>query len=287
VTPELIAHLRALPPVRVVYTDFDGTLLGPDGSLLTAPDGRPTLRAAGALVEARAAGITVVPVSGRRHGLLAMDARLIGLRDFVAEAGTVVCRDGEVSYVWGQMPPGLAPTPRQGLERVGALTALLQAFPDDLRIYDPWDAGRVGEFLLHGLVDVARANDVLAQAGAPWAHLVDNGATGGWPGREVRAYHLMPRGTGKALAVAADLAARGLAPERAVAVGDSLEDATMAGQVGTYVQVANGHAPLEGNGFTVTGAMGEGFADAVTAIIVAQASGLHDPEGTTLRPGTR
>ncbi|MPZ87695.1 MAG: HAD hydrolase family protein [Nitriliruptorales bacterium] len=267
--PDLTAHLRALPPARVLYTDFDGTLLGPAGSLLTAADGTPTARAATALVRARAAGISVVPVSGRRHGLLAMDTRLLGLWDYIAEAGTVVCRGGEVSCVWGEMPPGLAATPREGLERVGALSALLSAFPGDLRVFDPWDAGRVGEFLLHGLVDVDRANQVLAEVGAPWAHLIDNGATDGWPGREVHAYHLIPRGTGKALAVANDLAARGLEPEQAMAVGDSLEDATMAPQVGTYVQVANGHAELGGNAFAAPGAMGEGFADAVTAALEA------------------
>jgi hydroxymethylpyrimidine pyrophosphatase-like HAD family hydrolase len=88
----LVAHLRRLPPVAVLYTDFDGTLLGPGGSLLSAPDGSPSLRAARALVEAREAGITVVPVSGRRYLTLGGDARLLGLSDLIAEAGTVVPR---------------------------------------------------------------------------------------------------------------------------------------------------------------------------------------------------
>jgi hydroxymethylpyrimidine pyrophosphatase-like HAD family hydrolase len=269
-TSDLDAHLRSLPPVRVLYTDFDGTLLGPDGSLLTAPDRRPSARAATALVDARAAGVTVVPVSGRRSWTLAVDARLLGLADFIAEAGTVLVRAGQPSYLFGATPADAGATPRQALERDGALAALLTAFAGDLRIFSPWDDGRVGEFLLHGAVDVERADQVLAAAGAEWACLVDNGRASGWPGREVHAYHLIPRGTGKANAVAADLAARDLDPRQAVAVGDSLEDLTMAAVVGTYVQVANGHGVLGGNAFPVPGAMGEGFADTVQAILAAR-----------------
>jgi hydroxymethylpyrimidine pyrophosphatase-like HAD family hydrolase len=269
VARDLVLHLRELPPATVLYTDVDGTLLGPNGSLLSAPDGRPSARAALALVAARAAGVTVMPVSGRRQGLLAGDARLLGLRDYIAEAGTVVCRDGKVSFSWGEAPADLAGTPREAVRASGALAALLDAFPDDLRIYHPWDEGRVGEFLLHGLVDVAVADRLLAAAGAPWARLVDNGAAAGWPGRTVRAYHLLPRGTGKATAVAEDLAARRLPPTRAVAVGDSLEDATMAEVTATYVQVANGHAEVGGNTFQVPGTMGDGFADTVDAILAA------------------
>jgi len=264
----LLDHLRALPPVQVLYTDLDGTLLGPGGSLLTAPDGNPSLRTAAALVAAREAGVTVVPVSGRRHLTLAADARLMGLRDAIAEAGTVVIRDGEVSLVWGEAPTVEGETPREVLARSGALDALLSAFPDDLRVFLPWDEGRIGEFLLHGRVDVASANRVVAEAAAPWACLVDNGrASSAWDGREARAYHLLPRGTGKARAVAADLAARGVSPERAMAVGDSLEDLTMAAVVGSYVQVANGHGEVAGNAFTVPDAMGHGFADAVDALL--------------------
>lgn len=272
---DLVTHLRRLPPTAVLYTDFDGTLLGPDGSLLTAPDGSPSARAAIALVQARRAGITVVPVSGRRHLTLAADARMLGLQDLIAEAGTVVMRAGTLSYVWGDAPAELGATPREALERAGALDVLLSTFAGDLRVFHPWDDLRVGEFLLHGRVDVNRADQALADAGTGWACLVDNGAAGGWPGREVRAYHLLPRGTGKALAVAADLAARGLGRDHAVAVGDSIEDLTIAPVVGTYAQVANGHGELGGNAFSVfsvPGAFGEGFADVVEAVLAA-----HNP----------
>jgi len=262
-------HLRSLPPVQVLYTDLDGTLVGSEGSLLSTVTGAPTARAAQGLVAARQAGVTVVPVSGRRHAQLAWDCRLLGLADFVAETGTVICRDGEVQRWWGDAPKELTGTPREALRETGALQALLDAFDGELRIYDPYDDGRIGEYLLIGQVDVRQANELLAGSGAPWAHLIDNGASTGWPGRHARAYHLLPRGTGKARAVAEDLRLRGLSPGVAMACGDSMEDWTMAACVGTYVQVANGHGALGGNAFGVPGAMTEGFADAVDALLRA------------------
>lgn len=267
---DLAAHLRARPAVQVLYTDLDGTLLGPGGSLLHGPDGRPSLRAAEALVRAAEAGVQVVPVSGRRRWQLENDARLLGVRDCIAEAGSVIVRGGEVWYEWGECPRHLADNPHDALVAAGATAALAEAFPDDLRHYEPWHEGREGGHLYHGLVDVAEANAVLAEAGCGWAYLVDNGATGGWPGRQVRAYHLLPRGVGKAAAVADDLRTRGLEPDEAVAIGDSLEDLTMAAAVGTYLQVANGHGDIAERVFRLPGAMGHGVADAVAAVLATR-----------------
>jgi hypothetical protein len=282
---DLDAHLAGLPPVRALYTDFDGTLVGPGGSLFAAADGRPTLAAASALVDAAEAGLLVVPVSGRRRAQLQTDARLLGLRDVIAEAGSVIVRGGRVHYEWGACPEGIGASPHDVLETAGAVRALLEAFGGDLRPYAPWHAEREGSHLLHGVIDVDRADEVLRERGIGWAHVVDNGATGGWPGRAVRAYHLLPRGVSKRSAVADDLRARGLAPAEALAVGDSPQDRTMAGAVGTYVQVANGWdggAGAAGNVFAVPGAMGEGFAQAVSSALAAKARAR--PAASRLRP---
>lgn len=264
------AHLGAMPPVEVLYTDLDGTLLGPEGSLLTGPDGRPSVAAAQALVSAAEAGLRIVPVSGRRRAQLEQDARLIGLPDCIAEAGGVVVRDGRTTYEWGACPRALAGTPHDALTVAGAVRALLEAFPRDLRHYEPWHRDREGGHLFHGFVDVDEAGAVLTNAGCEWAYLVDNGATGGWPGRTVRAYHLLPRGVGKATAVADDLTARGLRPEQAAACGDSLEDLTMSHAVGAYFIVANGHGDLGPTIFRTRAAMGAGFAEVVAALLAAR-----------------
>ena len=277
---DLAEHLFALPPTRVLYTDFDGTLLGPGGSLLTGPDGRPSARAAEALVAAEAAGLEIVPVSGRSRVTLQHDVRLLGLRGCIAEAGGVIVRDGEIRFEWGDAPQGLAENPHDALEAAGALAALLERFSGRLRLYHPYCDGREGGHLLHGVVDVAEANAVLAEVGLGWAYLVDNGRAGGWPGRSVHAYHLLPRGVGKERAVADDLAWRGVDPGASAAIGDSHADATMASVVGTYLQVANGHAPVgDGNRFGVSGAMGHGFAEVVEALLARRAAA---GDGSTL-----
>ena len=263
------AHLASRPAITMLYTDLDGTLLGPGGALLRAPDGSPSSRAARALVEAADAGVTVVPVSGRQRHQLQENARLLGLADCIGEAGAVIVHHGATHYAWGACPRDLAATPHDALAVAGALDLLLDAFPDDLRLYEPWHRGREGGMLLHGDIDVAAANRLLAEAGIGWAVVVDNGATGGWPGRAVRAYHLLPDGVGKAQAVADDLASRGVDPAAAAAIGDSPEDATMAEVVGTYFQVSNGGPPAHERAIVTPGAMGDGFAEAVTTLLAA------------------
>ena len=262
----MTAALAGLPAISVVYTDLDGTLLGPGGSLLTGPDGVPSARAANALVAAAAHGITVVATSGRALPQLRNDARLMGLQDCIAEAGAVILRNGKTRYEWGQCPR-IAANPHDAMIEAGAVSTLLAEFADDLRLFEPWHRGREGGHLFHGSVDTAKADAVLAGAGCGWAHLKDNGATGGWEGRSVRAYHLLPRGVGKAPAVADDLAARGLDPSCAAAVGDSLEDLTMAAHVGVYFLVANGHGETGARVVRTPGAMGHGFADAIAALL--------------------
>jgi hydroxymethylpyrimidine pyrophosphatase-like HAD family hydrolase len=88
-----------------------------------------------------------------------------------------------------------------------------------------------------------------------------------------RVYHLMPRGISKGAAIAWDLERRGLAPEDAVAIGDSVSDLEMAPAVGRLWITANG-ARVDGMAgllaavpnVTVTDApMGEGWAQAVRA----------------------
>lgn len=267
----LLAHLRTMPPVEVVYTDLDGTLLGAGGSVLADADGAPSLEAVEALVAVARAGIAVVAVSGRRATTLGHDARLLGLDGAIAEVGTVIIRDGVHHVRWGECPRDLGDTPRAALEAAGALAVLLGAFGDDLRTYRPWDEGREGGYLLHGRIDTAVADERLDAAGIGWARVVDNGRTGGWPGRDdAHAYHLVARGVGKAAALAEDLADRGLEPAQALAVGDSLEDQTMAEAVGTYVIVGNGHGDPGPTRFRVEGRNGAGVAQAVRAALAAR-----------------
>jgi hydroxymethylpyrimidine pyrophosphatase-like HAD family hydrolase len=258
----------------LLFSDVDGTLVGRDGSLLADLDGRPTLAAAQALVAAHRAGLEVVLVSGRTAGQLREAGRLLGCRDAVAELGTVLVRGREVELRWGAAPRDLGACPTEALERSGALAAVLEGFAGRLEPHTPWHLGRQGTFLLRGQVDPAAADRLLADRGLGWARLLDNGRLRGayphlGPG-PTHAYHLLPAGVSKAGTVAAYLAARGLDPARAAAIGDSPADLQLADVVGAMFLVANGAWAAAGTGPPVVvtpSPAGQGWAEAVTALL--------------------
>src|SRR4030066_1526875 len=75
---------KGLGEIRVVYTDLDGTMLGPDGSFFHNLRREHTLRPARALLEAQGRGVDVVPVSGRRGRQLREDVRIWGVGNYIA-----------------------------------------------------------------------------------------------------------------------------------------------------------------------------------------------------------
>jgi hydroxymethylpyrimidine pyrophosphatase-like HAD family hydrolase len=260
----------------VLFSDVDGTLVGRDGSLLADLDGRPTLVAAEALLASHRAGLEVVLVSGRTAEQLRETGRLLGIRDAVAELGTVLVRGREVELVWGEAPRDLGACPAEALERSGALAAVLEGFAGRIEPHTPWHLARQGTHLLRGQVDPDAADALLAGRGLGWARLLDNGRLrGAYPhlGRgPTHAYHLLPAGVSKAGTAAAYLAGRGLDPTQAAAIGDSPADLQLAEVVGAMFLVANGAwAAAEGDPATpvivTPSPAGKGWAEAVTALI--------------------
>jgi hydroxymethylpyrimidine pyrophosphatase-like HAD family hydrolase len=260
----------------LLFSDVDGTLVGRDGALLADLEGRPTLAAAEALAAAAGAGLEVVLVSGRTGEQLRETGRLLGVRDAIGELGTVLVRGRDIQLRWGEAPRDLGPTPAAALERSGALAALLDGFAGRLEPHSPWHLGRRGTALLRGQVDAAQADALLAARGLGWARLFDNGRLRGayphlGPG-PTHAYHLLPAGVSKAGTAAAYLAARGLGPAQAAAIGDGPADLELAGVVGAMFLVANGAwaaaAASAGQPVIVTpSAAGRGWAEAVTALL--------------------
>jgi hypothetical protein len=134
--------------------------------------------------------------------------------------------------------------------------------------------------MLRGRVDPLAVDAWLAEQGAGWLTIKDNGAIPPAPrfgldldGAPPRVYHVMPRGISKGAAIAWDLERRGLAAGDAVAIGDSVSDLDMAPAVGRLWITANG-AAVEGmadllaavpNGTVTDAPMGEGWAQAVRA----------------------
>ena len=208
-------------PIRCVYTDLDGTLLGRGASLFRDADGNFTLLPARALEACHRAGVEVVIKSGRRKAQVMEDARLIGQTAYIYEVGCGLHVDGEDTFL-GELRPRDGATVWQQIEDSGAPGLLLERYAGRLEPHAPWHLDRHFSHLLRGLVDPDEADALLAGEGHGHLRLVDNGAISpketllGLDGPP-HAYHLIPRGASKAEAVAAHMRARDYRPEDCVA----------------------------------------------------------------------
>jgi hydroxymethylpyrimidine pyrophosphatase-like HAD family hydrolase len=238
-----------LASARVLFTDLDGTLLGRGASLLSDGQGRPTLETVEAILALGAAGLPVVITSGRNAKQLREITRLLGWTDFIAELGCVRSYDrgARVVYDVGDWPAGALredETPYQAIERVGAIDLLRRRFPGLIEYHDPWHLDREVTHILRGNVPIPEAQAALDTLPLP-VTIVDNGIIHpqhhGLAGvDEIHAIHLVPTGASKQRSIAAYLGERGIAPEHALAIGDSAADIGMADAVALMACVANG-----------------------------------------------
>jgi hydroxymethylpyrimidine pyrophosphatase-like HAD family hydrolase len=229
--------------VRALYLDLDATLLGAGASLVHDGRGQVSLSGVRAIQACLRAGVEVVLMSGRRRAQVAEDARLLGQRSYIFEAGACLVLDGEEHWLTGELQPGEL-TIFEQVERAGAPALLLERFAGRLEYHEPWHAGREVSHLFRGLVDASEADRVLREAGYSNLRLVDNGtvsrhspALAALP--QVRGYHLVPASASKRAAVALHRSARGLPADQAFAIGDSREDLDCASEVGVFWLVAN------------------------------------------------
>jgi hydroxymethylpyrimidine pyrophosphatase-like HAD family hydrolase len=263
--------------LRCVYTDLDGTLLGPRGVLFRGPEGEFSMMQARGLEACHRAGVEVVIMSGRREAQVMEDARLIGQSSYIYEAGCALVIDGETTLLTG-IEDGGDGTLYEQIEARGIPELLFAHFDGRLEYHAPWHVGRRHSHLFRGEADVEEANRLLEEAGHGELRLLDNGKISTQvPGLDVaHAYHLVPKLVSKANAVAAHMRAREYEPGQCVGIGDSIEDLEVAKAVGRFFVVANAprydpalRAVLpDYENVTVTeGAMGDGFYEAVVSTL--------------------
>jgi phosphoglycolate phosphatase len=267
--------------MRCLYVDLDGTLLGPDASMFSDADGGFSLLGARALEACARADVEVVIYSGRKQSSVFEAARLIGSRAFIFEIGCGLMLDGELEWLTdGVVPSDSAGTIFDQIESSGAVELLMSRFEGRLEPHTPWSVRRDVSHLFRGDVSLDEASAVLATGGFEWLRLIDNGVIpearplGLLPELDiVRAYHLIPAGASKARAVARHMQARGFAPDDCIACGDSREDLTAAGVVGTFWLMANALERDPGLGSVVSSTPGvrvasEGFGAGVYEAVV-------------------
>jgi hypothetical protein len=224
--------------MRALYVDLDGTLLGPDASLLHDAAEHFTLDGIRALQACERAGAEVVIYSGRRRSSVFESARLLGCSSYIFEIGCGLVLDGELEWLTDGLEPRDGATIFDQISATGAPALLLERFAGRLEYHTPWHIGRDVSHLFRGMINTAEANELVAPHGL---RLVDNGviheAVGDIP--IVHAYHLIPAGASKARGVARHMQARGYERSDCIAVGDSREDLEAASVVETFWLVAN------------------------------------------------
>jgi phosphoglycolate phosphatase len=228
---------------RCLYLDLDGTLLGRGASLLHDGEGGVSIEGVRAVQACLRAGVEVVLMSGRRRAQVFEDARLLGQRSYIFEAGACVVLDGEEHWLTGDLLPGELTIAEQ-IELSGAPAFLLERYAGRLEYHEPWHVEREVSHLFRGLVDASEVDRLLVQRGHADLRLLDNGvvsrrsqALAALP--HVRGYHLVPAGASKAGAIAFHRRARGYSRDETFAVGDSREDLACAEHVHTFWLVAN------------------------------------------------
>jgi hypothetical protein len=272
---------------HVLYTDVDGTLVGPGGNLLADVAHRATRVAVDALLRAREHDVEIVALSGRDIVRLDELGRLLGLTSWIGELGGVrVSEHGLRRVVDVGAYPGVG-SPVEALYPV--LGAMVAAAPGRLEPHDPWNEGRLVSLMLRGELELSDAHAWLEREGYGWAELVENGVIPrryeSLPGLStVRVYHLAPRGISKRDAVIADQRERGLAPSQCSVVGDAPADLACADVVSRCYVVRNalekdpsfeavvGSVP---NARVTRGGHGEGFAEVVEELIEQSVDGTR------------
>lgn len=270
-----------LLPVRVIYTDLDGTMMGPLGCFFRDSEYELTLRPARSLLAAHARNVDIMLVSGRHKSQLRETARLLGCMNYVAELGTelvynlgmeVVMNTGELDRTCDSVYQTILDT--------GVLDLLLESYERRLEMHTPWSDERDCTPLMRGFIDLDEAHRLLRERGYDQFEIIDNGVI---PRKsptldvpETRAYHLVPVGISKDQAVQKDQEHRGFTRRETVAVGDAEADLPLAKAVGAFFMVRNGldanpHlAELidsSENVFVTEERMGNGWAEVVETLL--------------------
>ena len=270
-----------LMPARVIYTDLDGTMVGPLGCFFRNSEWELTLRPARALLGAHARNVDVMLVSGRHKTQLRETARLLGCMNYVAELGTELVYNlgTEVVMNIGDLEVS-GESVYNAIVETGVVDLLLESYPRRLEMHSPWSDERDCTPLMRGLVDLDEVQALLREHGHQRFELVDNGVI---PRKSptldvdvTRAYHLVPRGVSKDQAVRKDQEIRDIPREATVAVGDAVADMAFSEATGAFFLVRNGldnNPHLAGdidraeNIFVTEGKMGDGWAEVVETLL--------------------
>ncbi len=233
----------AAEKIRVLYSDLDGSMLGPGGNFFLSAEKKSTLLPSISLLALKEKGVDITLISGRSVAQLKELSRVLGIDNYIAEAGCQIVRSGKSIGRTYDYNHGDSRTLHEAITASGAPALLLEAFKGKLEYHTPWSDNRSCSHLFRGEIDLSIANDRLLRSGFEKLKLIDNGVVHRKGDLidvgEVHSYHLLPIETDKAAAIAIDAKERGLALEELAAIGDSLADISMAKVVSMFFLIDN------------------------------------------------
>ena len=283
-----------LARVRYVFTDLDGTMLAPKSRVLADASGAQSLSCVKTLLELRAAGVEVIPCSGRNRSMLHEDARILGFNAYIGEMGGLLVLDhakDEWQYFTAEMEfdPAGGKTPHQVIEETGVAEKMIARWPGQLEYHNDMQRGykyREITLAVRGEVPDEEARAMLDACGLDldWG---DNGFLNhiskpttlelprGVPGR---AFNISPKGLDKGRGVARFCELAGIDPAEALAIGDARSDCRMADAVGTFFLVENGLAnpgidaffETHDNAYVTRGKIVDGWVSAMQCLLEAK-----------------
>ena len=245
-----------LARMRYVFTDLDGTMMGPNSTVLANAAGEPSLDFVQTLIELKQAGVSVVPTSGRNRAMMREDTRLLGLNAFISEMGGIVMTDlshDTWEYFTAEMEydPSCGLTPHEVIEQTGLCEAFITRYPGMLEYHNDMSAGYKHREVTIGLRGEIPDEEAIALLNASGMALdwADNGflnyisapTTLELPeGVRGRAFNVMPKGLNKGRGIERFCEIMGIPREETIGIGDAASDFLMADYTGLFILVENG-----------------------------------------------
>lgn len=224
-------------PIKSICTDIDGTLTGGKPDVLS-------IDAIKAIRDLQERGISVILASGNAYPTVRTLARYIGCSDaMICECGSVVGYKGTIKVLASRGAP------------MAALKLAKERFGE--RIQEVWSNAY---FLAHVAIKRTITRKELEGVTSPLSaiRILDSGY----------AYHLLPEGVDKGVALRALCEMMGMKPEEVASIGDSELDVELLRDSGFGVALANSPPELVRVAHYITSEDdGEGFCEAVRVIL--------------------
>ncbi len=230
--------------LKIIYTDLDGTLFNDQGCIIKDAEEKYYFDALKLLSNIKQRGLELVLVSGRNKYQLRYNAQMIGVENYISELGSeLVYSLGKEVHVTFDNNNKCFDITYGGKDLIRIIDLLMEEFPGKIESRMEWSRYRSHNALFFGEIDLRRANGLLQREGYKGLVLVDNGFSKlmelDLDVDRLHIYNLMPAGVTKANGVMLDKKLRNLKKENCIALGDSLEDLKMAGEVKYFFLMKN------------------------------------------------